>query len=164
MSRYICNLKVCKILVKSCDYIRGPWTHEAHWHPNFSALWTPLWDKNIPDGVCIDHLFFFCLRGFRSALVTSFDRCLTFFPNILFSEILLEVFIMPLWFLLESGHSCGIQWNPVESSGIFFGRAPCQNYHSGDHLFWQNRAIPELGLEWSQNGQEQNLAECILHV
>ena len=32
---------------------------------------------------------FFCLWGFRSALVTSFDRCLTFFPNILFSDIFL---------------------------------------------------------------------------
>ena len=43
---------------------------------------------------------------------------------------------MPLWFLLES-------------SRIIFGREPCQNCLSGDHLFWQNRAIPELGPEWS---------------
>ena len=55
-------------------------------------------------------------------------------------------------------------WNPAESGGIIFGRAPCQNYHSGDHLFQRNGAIPELGLEWSQNGPEWNLAECILHV
>ena len=47
-----------------------------------------------------------------------------------------EVFIMPLWFLLES-------------SGIIFGRVPCQNCHSGYHLFQQNRAIMELGPEWS---------------
>ena len=55
-------------------------------------------------------------------------------------------------------------WNPVESGGIIFGRAPCQNYHSGDHLFQWNRAIPELGPEWTQNGLERNPAECILHV
>ena len=33
---------------------------------------------------------FFRLQGFRSTLVTSFDRCLTFFPNILFSDIFLS--------------------------------------------------------------------------
>ena len=55
-------------------------------------------------------------------------------------------------------------WNPAESGGIIFGRVPCQNYHSGDHLFQQNRAIPELGLEWTRNGLERNPAECILHV
>ena len=55
-------------------------------------------------------------------------------------------------------------WNPAESSKIIFGRAPCQNYHSGDHLFRRNRAILELGPEWTRNGPERNLAECILHV
>ena len=56
----------------------------------------------------------------------------------------------------------GIQsflWNPAESSGINFGREPCQNCHSGDYLFQQNRGIPELGPEWSWNGLEWNLAE-----
>ena len=55
-------------------------------------------------------------------------------------------------------------WNLAESGRIILGRAPCQNYHSGDHLFQRNRAIPELGLEWTWNGLEWNLAECILHV
>ena len=55
-------------------------------------------------------------------------------------------------------------WNPADSAELFFGRAPCQNYHSRDHLFWQNRAIPELGPEWSWNGPEWNLVECILLV
>ena len=55
-------------------------------------------------------------------------------------------------------------WNPVDSGGIIFGRAPCQNYHSGDHLFRRNRAIPELGPEWSRNELEWNPAECILFV
>ena len=55
-------------------------------------------------------------------------------------------------------------WNPADSGGIIFGRAPCQNYHSRDHLFWWNRAIPELVPEWSQNGPERNPAECILLV
>ena len=58
-----------------------------------------------------------------------------------------EVFIMPLWFLLESG-------------GIIFGREPCQNCHSGDQLFRWNWAIPELRPEWSRNGPERNPAEC----
>ena len=51
-------------------------------------------------------------------------------------------------------------WNPVESGRIIFGREPCQNCHSGDHLFQRNRAIPELALEWSRNGPERNPAEC----
>ena len=51
-------------------------------------------------------------------------------------------------------------WNLAESSGIIFGREPCQNCHSGYHLFQWNRAIPELGPEWSWNGPEQNPAEC----
>ena len=55
---------------------------------------------------------------------------------------------------------CDSCWNPVESSRIIFGREPCQNCHSGDHLFQQNRAIPELTLEWSRNGPEWNPAEC----
>ena len=57
----------------------------------------------------------------------------------------------------------GIQsflWNPVESGRIIFGRESCQNCHSGDHLFWWNRAILELAPEWSWNGLERNLAEC----
>ena len=44
-------------------------------------------------------------------------------------------------------------WNLAESGGIILGREPCQNCHSRYHLFWKNRAIPELGLEW-------NLVEC----
>ena len=55
-------------------------------------------------------------------------------------------------------------WNLAESSGIIFGRESCQNCHSGDHLFWWNRAIPELGPEWSWNGPEQNPVECWLHL
>ena len=30
----------------------GLWTHKTHCHLIFCALWTPLWDKNIPDEVC----------------------------------------------------------------------------------------------------------------
>ena len=40
-------------MARSCDFIQGLWTHETYCHVIFSALWTPLWDKNIPDGVCI---------------------------------------------------------------------------------------------------------------
>ena len=40
-------------MARSCDFIRGPWTHETRCHVIFSTLWTPLLDKNIPDGVCI---------------------------------------------------------------------------------------------------------------
>ena len=48
----------------------------------------------------------FRLQGFKSALVTSFDRHLTFFPNILFSDIflggLLEQSLLSEKFLLAS--------------------------------------------------------------
>ena len=54
-------------------------------------------------------------------------------------------------------------WNPAESSGIIFGRESYQNCHSKDHLFRRNRAILELGLEWSRNGPERNPVECCLH-
>ena len=40
-------------MARSRDFIRGLWTHETHCHVIFSTLSTPLWDKNIPDGVCI---------------------------------------------------------------------------------------------------------------
>ena len=67
---------------------------------------------------------------------------------------------MPLWFLPESGHSCGIRWNPVES---FLAGSPAKiaipgtSYSGGIEPFW-NLAIPELShsrietgmvLEWT---------------
>ena len=54
-------------------------------------------------------------------------------------------------------------WNPADSGGIIFGRAPCQNYHSGDHLFRQNRAIPELGLEWTGTESGRMHFVCIIN-
>ena len=58
-----------------------------------------------------------------------------------------KVFIMPLWFLPESGHSCGILWILAE---LLLAEPPAKI------------TIPELGLEWSRNGPEQNPVECIL--
>ena len=66
----------------------------------------------------------------------------------------LEVFIMPLWFLPESGHSCGIQWNPVES---FLAGSPAKiaipgtSYSGGIEPFW-NWAIPELSHSGIETG------------
>ena len=45
---------------------------------------------------------------------------------------------------------CDSCQNPAESSRIIFGRESCQNCHSGDHLFQWNRAIPEMGPEWTR--------------
>ena len=56
-----------------------------------------------------------------------------------------EVFIMPLWFLQESSHSCGILWNPVES---FLAGCPAKIAIPG--------TIYSSGIEpfqiWDQNG------------
>ena len=49
-----------------------------------------MWDKNFKTCEFANIISnFFRLWGFRSALVTSLNRCLTFFPNILFSDIFL---------------------------------------------------------------------------
>ena len=62
-----------------------------------------------------------------------------------------EVFIMPLWFLLESSHSCGILWNPVE---LFLAESPAKIaipgtiYSSGIEPFWNwHRNGP--GMDWN---------------
>ena len=59
-----------------------------------------------------------------------------------------EVFIMPLWFLPESGHSCGIWWNHFWQGAL--PKLP----------FWGPIIPVELRPEWSQNGPERNPAEC----
>ena len=85
----------------------------------------------------------------------------------LFKEVAAKYKNIPLPLMRSLSCPCDSCQNlviPVESSRIIFGRESCQNCHSGDHLFQQNRAIPELGPEWSQNGLEWNLVECWLHL
>ena len=64
-----------------------------------------------------------------------------------------EVFIMPLWFLSESSHSCGIQWNPAE---LFLAESPAKIAIPG--------TIYSSGIEpfqnWDRNRIWQN-AVCI---
>ena len=61
----------------------------------------------------------------------------------------------------------GIQsfwWNLVESSGVIFDREPCQNYHSRGYLFWWNRAIPELGPEWTRTESGRILFSLVKYI
>ena len=53
--------------------------------------------------------------------------------------LVVEVLVMPLRFLLDSGHS----------GGINFGRDISQNYNSSGHKFRRNTFIPELTPECS---------------
>ena len=60
-----------------------------------------------------------------------------------------EVFIMPLWFLPESGHSCGILWIPAE---LFLAEPPAKItipgtiYSGGIEPFWN---WDRMVLEWT---------------
>jgi len=49
---------------------------------------------------------------------------------------IMEVLIMPHWFLPDSSHSCGIRRNQ------FWPRAQPKS-HSGGRIFWQNDVIPD---------------------
>ena len=77
------------------------------------------------------------------------------------SLVLGEVFIMSLWFLLESGHFCGIQWNLVE---LFLAEPPAKITILG--------TIYSSGIEpfrnWDQNGpgmdQNRNQQNAFLHL
>ena len=68
----------------------------------------------------------------------------------------LEVFIMPLWFLLESSHSCGIWQNPVE---LFLAESPAKIAIPG--TIYSGRIEPFQNWDW--NGPEQNPVEFCLH-
>ena len=58
---------------------------------------------------------------------------------------IIEVFIMPLWFLPESGHSCGIQWNLVE---LFLAESPAKIAIPG--TIYSGRIAPFWN--WEQSG------------
>ena len=91
------------------------------------------------------HLIIIC--RFTTCIVISWKKCIkkkrtdknfTWMPND-------KVFIMPLWFLPESGHSCGFLWNLVES---FLAGSPAKiailgtNYSGGIEPF----------RNWDRNG------------
>ena len=63
----------------------------------------------------------------------------------------LEVFIMPLWFLPEYGHSCGIQRNPVE---LFLAEPPAKITIPG--TIYSGRIEPFRDWDWNGPGMDQN--------
>ena len=77
----------------------------------------------------------------------SLNRLWKLIPLLKSTPLLLEVFIMPHWFLPDSGHSCGFRWH---SSGIYQPK----------YILPQNSVIPMFtpeqspewtGTEWHRN-------------
>ena len=89
----------------------------------------------------------------KTQLNTIKQTNLSVFKKILLntSSLYFEVFIMPLWFLSESGHSCGIWWNLVE---LFLAESPAKIaipgtiYSGGIEPFWN--------WHWNGPGMDRN--------
>ena len=62
-----------------------------------------------------------------------------------------EVFIMPLWFLPESGHSCGIRRNPAE---LFLAESPAKIAIPG--TIYSGRIEPFRNWDRNGSGMDQN--------